>query len=106
MPLDTGAGGPAVVERARLKILYYDDADAQPGRPRVPDTEWILDMPRQGWDPYRLRLAPGASCDPADPLAPGQDYEFAVTHYGGGPHGWPARTDTTAVEVCEVRTRS
>ena len=99
--------GPATVERARLKLRYFDacveTASGQPGAQREPVAEWILDMPREGWNPYLLPAAPAAACEPADPLAPGQAHEFALPHYGGGPHGWMGSTETVSVTVSEVR---
>jgi hypothetical protein len=99
--------GPAVVERARLKLKYFEALDehagSKPPWADSPVTEWILDMPRRDWNPYELPPAPDAACDPADPLPPGQAYEFTLVHHGGGPHDWGGRLEFTSVEVCELK---
>jgi hypothetical protein len=101
--------GSATVERARLKVRYFDAgveaASGQAGAQREPVAEWVLDMPREGWSPYLLPAAPDAACEPADPLAPGQAHDFTLTHYGGGPHGWTGSIDAVSVAVSEVRLR-
>ena len=58
--------GPAVVERARFGAGVFeagaDPAGGQAHSPRDPVAEWILDMPRADWNPYRLPAAPHAFC--------------------------------------------
>jgi hypothetical protein len=99
--------GPGIVERARLRLRYFEAggqiAGRQTGLRGDLVAEWILDMPQSGWNPYRLPAAPDAVCDPADPLPPGQVHEFTLVHYDGGPHGWAGRLDAVSVEVCEVK---
>ncbi|OGD21508.1 MAG: hypothetical protein A2Y69_09425 [Candidatus Aminicenantes bacterium RBG_13_59_9] len=100
--------GPAVVERVRLKISYFETArgEAKGGEagPRpIPVAEWILDMPRREWDPYDLPDSPEAACDPADPLPPGQTYEFTLRHCGGVPCDWAGVREATAIEVTELK---
>jgi hypothetical protein len=99
--------GPAVVERARLRLRYFEVGGSPAGGPlsESPDpvAEWILDMPRSDWDPYRLPHAPRAFCDPADPLPPGQAHEFTLTHFDGGPRDWLGSRDALAADVCEVK---
>jgi hypothetical protein len=101
--------GPATVERVRLKLSYFeagDEAAAGPtGPPRDSVAEWILDMPRREWNPYQLPEPPEAVCDPADPLGPGQSYEFALVHYDGGPHDWAGSLEATSVEVVALKLR-
>lgn len=103
-------GGAATVERARLRLLYFDEAggatQGRQGAPQEPDTEWIFDMPHADWNPYRVRGAPGATYELADPLPSGGVHEFAIVHYNGGPHGWAGRLDATSVEVCGIRLRA
>lgn len=124
-PDDDGAGQPPVatvvrirvrnsgattVERVRLKLQYFDDGAGDAGGSSGPRrdlvAEWVLDMPRREWNPYQLPEPPDAVCDPADPLRPGQSYEFTLVHYNGGPHDWSGRLDATAVEVVELKLRS
>jgi hypothetical protein len=99
--------GPRIVERARLRLQYFETGGQSTGgqsEPRVElVAEWILDMPRREWNPYGLPAAPDAVCDPADPLQPGQVHEFTLVHYDGGPHGWAGRLDAVSVEVCELK---
>lgn len=99
--------GPTLVERARLKLRYFEAGGGSAGGPLSlspdPLAEWILDMPRGDWNPYRLPHAPLAFCEPADPLPPGGAHEFTLTHVGGGPRDWLASRDALAVEVCELR---
>jgi hypothetical protein len=98
------------VERARLKLQYFDVGAADAGGSSLSRrdlvAEWILDMPRREWNPYQLPEPPDAVCDPADPLQPGQSYEFALVHYYGGPHNWSGRLDATSVEIVELKLRS
>ena len=98
------------VERVRLKLQYFETGDEATGGPagpqREPVAEWILDMPRREWNPYELPGPPDAACDPADPLPPGQAYEFTLVHYDGGPRGWVGRRAAVSVEVCELKLRS
>ena len=99
--------GPAVVDRARLKLVYFEvGAGAKGGAPSPepdPVAEWILDMPRGDWSPYRLLAAPHAFCTPAGPLLPGEAHEFALTHYDGGPRDWPGTLDALSLEVRGVK---
>jgi hypothetical protein len=102
--------GPAVVERARLKLHYFE-AGSEPtggktGLQRDSVAEWVFDMPRKEWNPYQLPPAPEAACDPADPLPPGQVYEFTLVHYAGGPHGWAGCLEAVSVEVCALKLRA
>ncbi len=101
--------GPRVVERTRLKLKYFGAGDGVTGGPAGPrwgpEAEWIFDMPRKEWNPYQFPDGPDATCDPADPLLPGHDYEFIIKHYDGGPHDWAGSLDATAVEVCELKLR-
>jgi hypothetical protein len=88
--------GPAVVDRVRLKVQYFETArgevkGGEAGPRPIPVAEWILDMPRREWDPYDLPDSPEAACDPADPLPPGQTYEFTLRHCGGVPYDWAYR---------------
>jgi hypothetical protein len=102
--------GPAVVDRVRLKVRYFetgDEADAgRSGSGRDQAAEWIFDMPRREWNPYGLPGPPDAVCDPADPLPPGRSHEFALVHYDGGPRGWAARRDATSIEVSAIRLKA
>jgi hypothetical protein len=102
--------GPRVVERVRLKVGYFETGSTatagQVGLRRLPETEWIFDMPRRDWNPYRLSGPPDAAYAPADPLPPDQDYEFTLVHYNGGPHGWAGSRDAVSVEVCELKLRA
>jgi len=99
-------GGTAVVERARLMLLYFEAGRDETGKQPSLVANWIFDAPRREWDPYRLPAAPEAVCDPAPPLPPGQSYDFTLVHYGGGPHGWAGCREATSVEVCELKLRS
>jgi hypothetical protein len=100
-------GGEAMVERVRLKLKYFEvwdeHAGSKPPWAEDPVAEWILDMPRPDWNPYELPPAPDAACDPADPLPPGQAYEFTLVHHGGGPRDWGGCLESTSVEVCELK---
>jgi hypothetical protein len=102
--------GPAVVERVRLKLHYFEaegeETGARTGLQRDPVAAWIFDMPRKEWNPYRLPPAPEAACDPADPLPPGQAYEFMLVHYDRGPHGWAGCPEAVSVEVCALKLRA
>jgi hypothetical protein len=102
--------GPAVVERVRLKLQYFESAGeaagGEAGPRRYSVAEWILDMPRRKWNPYRLPAAPNAVRDPVDPLPPGQAHEFTLVHYDGGPHDWAGCIDAVSVEVREVKLRA
>lgn len=97
--------GPATVDRVRLKLIYFDDGGAGSGRTWDPEevADWILDMPRADWNPYQLPDSPDTAIDPADPLAPGESYEFTLVHYDGGPNEWAGRLDATKIEVVEMR---
>lgn len=99
--------GPTLVERARLKLRYFEAGASTTGGPLSPSVdpvaEWVFDMPRSGWNPYRLPHAPHAVCEPAEPLPPGGAHEFTLTHVDGGPRDWLASRDTLAVEVCELK---
>lgn len=97
--------GAATVVRARLKMTYLDGGGAGTGRTWDPEevAEWILDMPREDWSPYRLPDSPDAAIEPADPLPPGGSYEFTLVHYDGGPHDWAGRLEATAVEVLALQ---
>ena len=97
--------GPKTIERVRLRLGYFgtDDEETAPSEtPRTLVASWILDMPRAGWNPYRLPAPPDAACDPADPLLPGQAHEFTLVHYHGGPHGWAGCLDAVSVDVCDI----
>jgi hypothetical protein len=99
--------GQAVVERARLKLSYLEAAGAAAAGVRpMAVAEWIFDMPRADWNPYRLPDALEAACDPADPLPPGAAHEFVLVHYGGGPHDWARRRDAVSIEVCGLKLRA
>lgn len=100
--------GPAIVDRVRLKLTYFDDGGAGSGRTWDPAevADWILDMPSRDWNPYQLPDSPDASIEPAEPLPPGESYEFTLAHYDGGPNEWAGRLDATKVEVVEVRLAS
>ena len=102
--------GPAVIARARLRLLYFSEAGGttqdQEGTPREPEWEWIFDMPHADWNPYRVPDAPGATYALADLLPPGGIHEFAVIHYYGGPVDWARSLETTSVEVFELRLRA
>jgi hypothetical protein len=103
-------GGSAVVERVRLCLRYFETA-GEAAQPKTapswgPVAEWIFDMPRRDWNPYGLRHVADAACEPADPLPPGQTYEFTVVHYEGGPRDWARRLDATSVEVLELKLRA
>lgn len=99
--------GPATVERVRLSLRYFEargetaTGASESRRDRV--AEWILDMPRRDWDPYRLPGPPEAAHDPAEPLLPGRSHEFTLIHRGGGPQGWAGRLAATAVEVSALK---
>jgi hypothetical protein len=99
--------GPRVVERVRLKLGCFETAGGMTAGPAgpcgLPDTEWILDMPRKDWNPCQLSRPPDAPYEAADPLMPGQDYEFAIVHYDGGPHDWARCRGAVSVEVCELK---
>jgi hypothetical protein len=102
-------GGPAVVDRVRLCLRYFETA-GEAFRPKTeagwgPVAEWIFDMPRRDWNPYGLRHVPHAACDPADSMPPGRTYEFTVVHYEEGPRDWARRLDATSVEVLELKLR-
>jgi homoserine O-acetyltransferase len=100
----------ATVERVRLRLGYVgtddEEAVAPSGLPLTLVASWILDMPRAGWNPYRLPAPPNATCEPADPLHPGEAHELTLVHYHGGPHGWAGCPGAVSVEVCGVMTRS
>jgi hypothetical protein len=102
--------GPAVIERARLRLLYFSEAggttQGQDGPPREPEWEWIFDVPHADWNPYRVPDAPGATYALADPLPPSGVHEFAVIHYYGGPVDWARCLDATSVEVLEIKLRA
>jgi hypothetical protein len=59
----------------------------------------MADSPSRSDEP----APPGAACDPADPLPPGQTYEFTIVHYEGGPRDWARRLDATSVELLELK---
>jgi hypothetical protein len=92
--------GPAVVERARIKLQYFEPRCEESGgdtrRQREVVAEWILDMPRQDWNPYQLPAAPNVSCAPADPMLAGQVHEFTLMHYAGGPNCWAGCRDAVS----------
>jgi len=98
--------GASTVDKVRLRLRYFeagDEAAAGPsGPPRDQAAEWILDMPRRDWDPYRLPGPPGI-CDPAEPLPPGQTYEFTLVRHDRGPQGWAGRRDATSIEILALK---
>jgi hypothetical protein len=98
--------GPSVVKRARLELTFFqivtESAAGQPAR-RCDLGNWILDMPRAGWDPYRLPRPGDAVIDPAPPLPPGQSHEFTLVLHGGGPRDWSGSRDALSVVVREVK---
>lgn len=100
-------GGPAVVDRVRLKLSYFgpvESPEAGSSTPRLePAAEWVLDMPRADWNPYRVAAGPGAGYALADPLPPGRAHEFTIVHFGRGPREWAAGVDATKVEVTGLR---
>lgn len=102
-------GGPSVVDRVRLKVAYLGaGCGSGPGQGPAttfpsPVAEWVLDMPRPDWNPYRVADEPDAGYALADPLPPGRAHEFTIVHYGRGPVEWPARPEATAVTVEGVR---
>ena len=102
--------GPSVVERARLRLLYFEEAAAasagREDRRPYPEAEWIFDMPHADWNPHRLPPPPNAWCEPADPLPPGGVHEFTIIHYYGGPRDWARSLEATSVEVLEIKVRA
>ncbi len=100
-------GGPSVIDRVRLKVAYLGagggPAEGPAASPPSPVAEWILDMPRADWNPYRVADGPGAGYAVADPLPPGRAQEFTIVHYGRGPVEWAARLEATAVTVEGIR---
>ncbi|HSQ79405.1 MAG TPA: hypothetical protein VLN41_02325 [Candidatus Bathyarchaeia archaeon] len=100
--------GPSTVDRVRLKLEYFDagvPAGGASGPERRSVTEWILDMPRKDWNPYRLPAAPDAAFEPADPLPPDGSYEFDLVQDNGGPREWAGRLDATSIQVLELKLR-
>ncbi len=97
--------GRETVDRVRLRLSYFDDGGAGSGGSWVPVevADWILDMPRPDWNPYRLPDPPDAVIEPADPLMPGRSYEFTIVHYDRGPDEWAGGLDATKVEVIGQR---
>lgn len=99
--------GPSAVDRVRLKVTYFGSGqsstpDSLPSRPELV-AEWILDMPREDWNPYDPAGRSDGGYEIADPLPPGRAREFTIVHYGRGPQDWAARLEATAVEVTGTR---
>ncbi|MBN1998276.1 hypothetical protein JW935_12025 [candidate division KSB1 bacterium] len=94
--------GPAVVERVRLKLRYFENADELKIPPRAV-AEWIFDMPRRGWNPYRIPGQLDVFGDPVDQLLPNHAYEFTIKHYNPGPVDWARRRDALSIEVLELK---
>lgn len=99
--------GPSVVDRVRLKAAYFGAGgglgEGPAASPPSPVAEWVLDMPRADWNPYRVAEEPDAGYALADPLPPGRGHEFTIVHYGRGPVEWVARLEATAVTVTGMR---
>jgi hypothetical protein len=100
-------GGPRVVEMVRLKLDYFRSGDVaaagQAGLSRYRAAKWIFDMPRRDWNPYQLSGPEDEAYPRADPLRPGQTYEFSLVHFDGQPHGWAGSREALSVEVCGLK---